>query len=133
MVDPILRYFVGLIEAQDGQLPVSLFVGGQWVRGTLIGHVAYFDGLGESVSARISDPAVAESWRTQLRLAATILRGNIDQALADDHADDAPATDDPGTILNLRDASVCDAKGQWQAVGYWRVDGDAIAAWSVGW
>src|SRR5437773_1607068 len=122
MVDPLLRYFVSLIEAQDGQLPVSLFIGGQWVRGTLVGHVAYFDGLGESLGASISDPTVAESWRTQLRLAATILRANIDQVLADEHADDAPASDDPGTILNLSDAAVCDANGQWQTVGYWRVD-----------
>lgn len=136
-VDPVLRYFAGLVDAQDGaQMQLSLFVGGQWVRGVLIGHVAYFDELGQSLGARINDPAIAESWRAGLREAATIIRGDIDQALADETEDEddaasaAPALD---TILNLRDVSVCDARGQWQKVGYWRVSGAAVAAWSIGW
>jgi hypothetical protein len=133
MVDPMLRYFVGEVERQDSQLPVSLFTGGQWMRGTLVSHVVFFDGLSEAMGASISDPGIAESWRTQLRLAGTVLRARIDQALADEHAADTPAPVPLGTILNLRDASVYDASGQWQAVGYWRVDGDAVASWSMGW
>src|SRR4051794_7160856 len=83
MLDPLLRYFVGEIERQDSQLSVSLYVGGQWVRGMLVSHVVYFDGLSETMGASISDPVIAEKWRTQLRLAGTVLRARIDQALAD--------------------------------------------------
>jgi len=118
--DPLFAYFVSLVETSDSAMTVTLAVRGALIGGTLIGSVAYVDGLAKLLPAAIPDEQMSAQWRQALRDAAATGRGAIDQ--------EATRVD----YAHLRDVQIVDAGGQPMTYPYWRVRLAAIDGWAFG-
>jgi hypothetical protein len=118
--DPLFGYFLGMAETSDVSLTVTVAVHGALIGGTLIGSVAYIDGLAELLPAAIADRQMRQQWGEQLRSAATTGRGVVDQGAI--HV----------AYAHLRDAVLVTTDGHPMAYPFWRVRLAAIDGWAFG-
>jgi hypothetical protein len=125
--DPFLGLFVRAANAGEGNVGVTLWVGGAIVTGMVVGTDEFFDALADYVEGDTGETA------STFRKVATELREDRDAAKAV-VAEDGLG-DDPVTFIHLRDARAF-APGSGPIPSnqgfLWRGRLDTVDAWSFG-